>query len=397
MRRLRTASLRRLALVVGIVAALGAGGALAQAALGGADSKPPAKPLDQAIVDAANAPEPAGVSARITFTNGLLPAGTMPRDSASPLASGATGRLWVRGDGTARLELQSDAGDAQIVADGKSVSVYEPASKTVYTMATPSDAAAKDPADAKDAGGPVTLAKVREAIAKLSEAWTLSGAQPDSVAGRPAYTVRIAPKDDGGLLGAAEVAWDAATGAPLRAAVYATGADKPVLELVADEISFDAVPAGDVAAHFPADAKVVTVKPPAGHETGKAGDSPEASGPRAVQAQLPFTLSAPDTLASLPRKEVRLVDTGDQPGAVVVYGRGLGAIVVFQHKADTSGGQDKQAFDASQLPRVNIDGATGSELATPLGTVVTFTRGGVTYVVAGSVPPVAAENAARGL
>jgi hypothetical protein len=46
---------------------------------------------------------------------------------------------------------------------------------------------------------------------------------------------------------------------------------------------------------------------------------------------------------------------------------------------------------------VNIDGATGSELATALGTVVTFQSGGVQYVVAGSVPPVAAENAARGL
>ena len=50
-----------------------------------------------------------------------------------------------------------------------------------------------------------------------------------------------------------------------------------------------------------------------------------------------------------------------------------------------------------ELPRINIDGATGTELATPLGTVVTFNRDGVSYVVLGSVPPVAAENAARGL
>ena len=46
---------------------------------------------------------------------------------------------------------------------------------------------------------------------------------------------------------------------------------------------------------------------------------------------------------------------------------------------------------------MNIDGATGTELATPLGTIVSFERGGVAYTVAGSVPPVAAENAARGL
>ena len=42
-------------------------------------------------------------------------------------------------------------------------------------------------------------------------------------AGQPAYTVRIAPKHDGGLLGAAELAWDAARGVPLRVAVYAAG------------------------------------------------------------------------------------------------------------------------------------------------------------------------------
>ena len=46
---------------------------------------------------------------------------------------------------------------------------------------------------------------------------------------------------------------------------------------------------------------------------------------------------------------------------------------------------------------MNIDGATGSELATALGTLLTFQRDGVQYLVVGSVPPIAAENAARGL
>jgi len=84
---------------------------------------------------------------------------------------------------------------------------------------------------------------------------------------------------------------------------------------------------------------------------------------------------------------------GDRNGALSTYGRGMGAIVVLQHEAEASGGRDT----AFKLPEINIDGATGTELATPLGTIVTVTRGGVRYVVAGSVPPVAAENAARGL
>ena len=40
---------------------------------------------------------------------------------------------------------------------------------------------------------------------------------------------------------------------------------------------------------------------------------------------------------------------------------------------------------------------SGQELATALGTVVRFTSGSVSYTVLGSVPPIAAESAARQL
>jgi hypothetical protein len=49
------------------------------------------------------------------------------------------------------------------------------------------------------------------------------------------------------------------------------------------------------------------------------------------------------------------------------------------------------------LPKISINGTSGQELDTALGTVVRFDRGGVGFVVAGSVPPTAAEAAARGL
>jgi hypothetical protein len=114
-------------------------------------------------------------------------------------------------------------------------------------------------------------------------------------------------------------------------------------------------------------------------------------GAAAVSRQLGFPLAAPAKLAGLPRTSVRLVRMGDSNGALSTYGQGMGAIAVLQHE-----GTD-QIGAGARLPQINIDGATGTELATPLGTVLTFSRGGVTYVVAGSVPPVAAENAARGL
>jgi hypothetical protein len=106
-----------------------------------------------------------------------------------------------------------------------------------------------------------------------------------------------------------------------------------------------------------------------------------------------FPLATPDQLAGLPRKSVSLLTLEGTKGAISTYGRGLGAIVVVQRKADPA----KSGGRSLDLPKINIDGATGTELATALGTVVTFERGGVSYTVAGSVPPVAAENAARGL
>src|SRR5690242_5921952 len=217
MRRLRTASTRRLVTLVAVLVAAVAGAGIAQAALTNA-TKPAPKPLDRAVYDALTAKPVQGVTARIKFTNKLLPSGALPQNTASPMLTGATGRLWLSNDGRARLELQSDAGDAQIVSDGKKFMVYDAASKTAYTGDLP-----QDNKPAKPEKQP-TLSGVQQGLANLSKAWTLSGAQPTTTARRPSYTVRIAPKDDGGRLGAAEVAWDAVRGVPLRAAIYAQGA-----------------------------------------------------------------------------------------------------------------------------------------------------------------------------
>jgi outer membrane lipoprotein-sorting protein len=390
MKRLRTASSHRLLAIVAVLVAVVAGAGIAQAALTGA-TKPAPKALDQAVLDAVNAPAVDGVTARIAFTNNLLPSGSLPRDTASPTLTGATGRLWLANDGRLRLELQSSAGDAQIVSDGKRFLFYDAASKTAFTGALPQD---EEPAPDKDE--PATLAGVRSGLAKLGKLWSLSGAQPGTTAGRPSYTVRIAPKDDGGLLGAAELAWDAARGVPLRAAVYAQGTQDPVLELEATDISYGPIDGTKVDVTPPPGAKITELDPPTGVDAH--GKPTHVEGVDAVQKQLDFQLSAPAELAGLPRRSVRLVKFGEQKGALSTYGEGLGAIAVFQRRAEPGA---KPLFgggrDGITLPQVNIDGDSGSELATALGTLLTFESGGISYMVAGSVPPVAAENAARDL
>jgi outer membrane lipoprotein-sorting protein len=394
MRRLVTFPARRLWAIAGAVCLLALGAGIAQAALSGG-AKPPAKPLDQAVNDAVNAPKLKGLSADIVFTNHLLPSGSISGQGSSPLLKGATGRLWLAADGHARLELQSESGDAQILSDGKQVTVYDPSTNTVYKAALPAEKA-----PASEPHTPPTLADIQAKIAELTKAWNLSGAQPTNTAGQPSYTVRISPKDDGGLLGAAELAWDAARGVPLKVAVYAQDQADPVLALEATNVTYGDIPAADFNAAPPADAKVVQVDPAKHDATAspdKAGKAPEVRGVDAVAKQLDFPLVAPAELAKLPRQTVRLVDFGGSPGALTTYGQGLGAIVVLQRKAPAADKSKPADRGGLQLPQVNIDGATGQELATALGTVVTFERNGVSYTVAGSVPPVAAENAARGL
>jgi outer membrane lipoprotein-sorting protein len=383
MRRLRTFRLAHPWALLAAALALLAGAGIAQAALGGA-SAPPAKPLDRAALAALRAPDVAGITARIRFTNNLLPSGSLPQGAASPVLSGATGRLWLRADGRFRLELQSDAGDAQVSSDGERLSLYDSGSNTVYRATLPHRERKRHEAP--------TLAGVQDALAALARAWTVSGAQPGTTAGRPSYTVRISPKDDGGLLGAAELAWDAEHGVPLRAAVYAQGQADPVLALEATSIDFGAVPLSAVASTAPDDARVVDMDAKEGRDAH--GRATSVRGAAAVQRRLGFELAAPERLAGLARTDVRLARVGGEPAAVARYGEGLGSIFVLQSEA---GRQERKPPAGLRLPEVNIDGATGTELATALGTVVTFERDGVRYVVAGLVPPLSAENAARGL
>src|SRR5262249_48463477 len=143
-------------------------------------------------------------------------------------------------DGHLRLELQADAageggtGDTQILSDGHNVSLFDSQSNTVYEATLP-----KHQSDGTDQhpDGPPSLDQVTQAIDRLMNHALVSGAEPSDVAGQPTYTVRVEPKENGGLVGGVELAWDAAHGTPLRAAVYAKGDSSPVLELTATDIS----------------------------------------------------------------------------------------------------------------------------------------------------------------
>jgi outer membrane lipoprotein-sorting protein len=399
---LRRISTRQLLALCATVVALGVGSAaLALAATGGGPTPPP-KDLPVAIHDALTAPKVDGVTARIQFTNHLV--NNSDVQGGSPIVNGASGRLWASSDGHVRLELQADASsqgatsDAQILSDGHEVTVYDSGTNTVYK--------ADLPPEHRDSGStqedqPPSLAEIEKDLSRLTEHATVSGAQPSDVAGQPAYTVRVEPKRNGGLVGGAELAWDAVHGTPLRAAVYAKGDSSPVIELKATDISYGTVSSSVFDVHPPADAKVTELTPHGGNEApgGQAGaDQAPVTGLQQVQQAVSFEIAAPDSLAGLSRSEVRLIQSGDHPGALVTYGSGLGGIAVIEHPAD-SGNNSGTSGDQGQisLPKVSINGIQGEELDTPLGTLISFQRDGVDYTVIGSVVPATALAAAQGL
>jgi outer membrane lipoprotein-sorting protein len=383
---LRRISTRQLLALASVLVAIAAGTtAIAIAATGGGPTPPP-KPLANAVHDALVAPAVEGVTARVHFTDNLV--GESVLEGSDPILGGASGRLWASADGRVRLELQADvskgsAGDFQLLVDGERFTAYDPGTETTYRGTLPTHDSAKETGGPDE---PPSLAQVKEGIEKAMEHAVLGEAVPSNVGGQPAYTVRVSPKANGGLVGGAEIAWDAENGTPLRAAVYAKGESSPVLELTATDISFGPVPDSVFEVSPPPESRTVEVHPP---EEG--GRSAPVSGLESVQPNLSFQLSAPPTLAGMGRDQVRQVSSGEDAGALLTYGKGLGGIAVLELPAQKEGGE-------LQLPSVSIEGTSEArQLETPLGTLIRFRRGGVEYTVAGSVTPAVAREASQGL
>jgi outer membrane lipoprotein-sorting protein len=365
---LRRLPLSRLLLVCVLVVALGVSLTALALALDTGPTPPP-KPLADAVHQALLAPPVEGVTARIQLSDHLLEganlasggAGAAGGLSSSPLLKGGSGRLWIAKDGRARLELQAEQGDTQIYYDGHTVSLYDASSNTLYRYAVPADEGGSDGSSgsgaATTAHEPPSVAKIEEAISQLQHV-NVSGATPADVAGQAAYTVRVTPKESGSLIGGAELSWDAVHGVPLRAAIYSTRSATPAIELEATEISYGAV-----------DGSVFDFKPPADAK---------------VQEVVAPTEGAAKSDAS-----------GERP-QVTTRGHGIASVAVIEGKAKAGAGESSSALPEG-LQKVKINGVEASELPTELGTLLSFERAGMRYLLAGAVGPAALEAVAKGL
>jgi outer membrane lipoprotein-sorting protein len=367
----RRLPLSRLLFLCGLVVVLGVSATALASALGTGPT-PPAKPLAQAVHDAlaagAGGDQIQGVSANIQLTDHLLEGANLASGGesggagggliSSPLVTGGTGRMWIAKDGRVRLELQAEKGDTQVLYDGHTMSIYDASSNTLYRYMPPISEQPPTPPHQHEVP---TVAKIEEAISHLQHV-DVSGATPTDVAGQAAYTVRVSPKESGSLIGGGELSWDAVHGVPLRAAIYSSTSSSPTLELAATSISYGPVENSVFDFTPPANAKVQEIVLPK-------NDGAKPNDPSAHNGEHPH---------------------------VTTQGQGITSVAVIESKSKT-GAQQAPSGTEEGLQKVKINGVEASELPTQLGTLLSFERSGVRYLLLGAVAPAAVENVAKGL
>lgn len=368
----RAPAAQLVAIGVAVAAAFVAANVVAGLDTSGAKPPQPAT-LQELTLRELGAAGPAGVTADFRYVDSLVPATSLvPQASAGgsplPLVTGANGRLWYQ-DGRLRLEFQTSQGDTQLLLHGTHALMYDASDGTAFAATLPTIA---------------TIGRLRTGLAgavqllgRVRSTLTISQPQPGVTAGRPSYRVRMVPVARTGLLAGVSLAVDADTGTPLRLDVYGRGQSAPLVEFALSNVRYGTVDPSVFRLRLPFGMRPVPVR---------FGSTPSVGATVAC--------NAPAALGGLALASCQESSrAGELPGKLLVYGRSFGAVVVLEQP----GGGDPGGGLWGLLPSVSVSGAEGRELVTPLGSLVRFARGGVTYTVLGSVPRAVVEAVARGL
>jgi len=199
------------------------------------------------------------------------------------LSGEQTLRLYLDGPQRQRVDLFGSLAETKLVRNGRQVWHWSSSTNKathICLPARPSQRPGHQPdrgtsgRDRMLAGSPQALAW--RLLAAIGPTTQVSVGRAATVAGRPAYDLRLAPKTADSLIRRANLYVDAATGLPLRATVLARGASKPAVDVGFTSITLGAPPASVFAFRAPAGAKVSKRSVPSW--TGK--PHPDAARPR---------------------------------------------------------------------------------------------------------------------
>jgi outer membrane lipoprotein-sorting protein len=305
-----------------------------------------------------------------------------------------TARIWRGGPEQLRAELQGENGDRVIVKNGAEVSVYDGASNTLKVGEKPEGLPQPGPRPEE----------IDEFLAEISPTSNLTTGAPVEFAGRWAYPLTLEPKDRSlTLVERAEVLVDAEAFVPLRFELFAEETPEPVARYAAQDFEVGPVPDRRFEFETPPGATVEQIEPPDGQRADEGREGEESEAVESVEEAGELAGFPVEGLAEAPGgrrlEEIRAASGG----AVLTYGSGWGTVIL----AEKAGGDEipepqqeagEGRGDGLQLPTVDLGGGVEArEVATPVGTVLSWSSGGVSYTLAGSAPAAELEAAARTL
>lgn len=232
----------------------------------------PPRTAGQLLVDLQGA-EVAGLSGTVVQDSNLglpqLPqTGSGGGSGASSLTSLLTGshtlRVWYAGADKQRVALLGSLGETDVVRNGTDAWLWTSDTNSAEHLKVPAGKAGGHAADQLPAG--VTPQQAAEAALKALDPTTkVSTASASTVAGRDAYELVLAPKDDRALIGQVRLAVDAKTSVPLRVQVYPRNSSNgPAFQVGFTSVSFDVPGAAQFQFNPPPNAKVTEGALPTG-------------------------------------------------------------------------------------------------------------------------------------
>ena len=192
----------------------------------------------------------------------------------SSLISGShTLRVWYSGPDKARLALQEQYAETDVITNGSDVWTYDSQAKTATHRTLPADQHQGRPA--APAGAPKTPQEAAQlALQAIGKTTDVSTDRAVGVAGRQAYELVLTPTDKASLVTGVRIAIDGKTHLPLRVQVFGAGA-KPVIEIGYTSLSIGRPDARMFAFNPPAGTKVTQGVTPA-HPTPTKADQKAA-------------------------------------------------------------------------------------------------------------------------
>jgi outer membrane lipoprotein-sorting protein len=285
------------------VAGAVAGGTVLATA-GPSTAAPSLRPLTarQLIADVlAHAAHPAALSGTVHQSAALgLP--SLPGDASSAslswqqLITGShDARVWVDGPERQRIAVLGQLSEANVVHNGTDLWTYTSASNTATHTVLP---AARAHADTPSATQFTPAGAATYALKAITPSTRVSVGTAQRVAGRPAYSLVLQPRDGRSTVRQVVLSVDAATFTPLRAQIFGAGS-KPAFEVGFSTVHFARPAASIFSFRVPAGARVE--KSIAGSDHGYQGDVPAGApgGTTVVGSGWTSVLEIPDAGAQL--------------------------------------------------------------------------------------------------